>query len=66
MPSDMDPADLIQPIASGIEDGARLGANKTDGVYDIPVTVAVVLGKTTMEAQIQDTCLCRDRHKHVS
>jgi hypothetical protein len=41
--------ELAQPGAFGIENGSPLRAHELEAVYNIPVTVSVVLGKATLE-----------------
>lgn len=48
MPDDMDLAELADPAATP-EPGAARGARDLEAVYDIPVTVSAVLGKSTMQ-----------------
>jgi flagellar motor switch protein FliN/FliY len=45
----MERAELAKAGASDIERGSPPSAHELKSVYDIPVTVSVVLGKTTME-----------------
>ena len=47
MPEDMDLAELAEPAAA--EPGAVRGARDLEAVYDIPVTLSAVLGKSTMQ-----------------
>jgi flagellar motor switch protein FliN/FliY len=47
--SELELSELAKPGASGIENGTPRGAHELEAVYNIPVTVSVVLGKTTME-----------------
>ena len=49
MPEDMDLAELADSIASPAEPGAARSARDLEAVYDIPVTVSAVLGKSTMQ-----------------
>ena len=48
MATDMDMVELAEGIAAP-EPGAPRGAGDLEAVYDIPVTVSVVLGKATMQ-----------------
>ena len=49
MPDDMDLAELAEPSATGTETGGARSARDLEAVYDIPVTVSAVLGKSTMQ-----------------
>ena len=49
MPEDMDLAELADAIAPPAEPGAARSARDLEAVYDIPVTVSAVLGKSTMQ-----------------
>ena len=49
MPDDMDLAELADPTAPGTEAGGARSARDLEAVYDIPVTVSAVLGKSTMQ-----------------
>ncbi len=49
MPEDMDLAELADVIAPPPEPGAVRSARDLEAVYDIPVTVSAVLGKSTMQ-----------------
>ena len=49
MPEDMDLAELADSIATPAEPGAARSARDLEAVYDIPVTVSAVLGKSTMQ-----------------
>ena len=49
MPEDMDLAELADSIATPGEPGAARNARDLEAVYDIPVTVSAVLGKSTMQ-----------------
>ena len=49
MPEDMDLAELADTIAPPAEPGAARSARDLEAVYDIPVTVSAVLGKSTMQ-----------------
>ena len=49
MASELELSELAKPGASGIENGTPLRAHELGAVYDIPVTVSVVLGTATME-----------------
>ena len=49
MPEDMDLAELADAIAPPAEPGAVRSARDLEAVYDIPVTVSAVLGKSTMQ-----------------
>ena len=48
MATDMEMVELADGIAAA-EPGALRGAGDLEAVYDIPVTVSVVLGKATMQ-----------------
>ncbi len=48
MATDMEMVELADGIAAA-EPGAPRGAGDLEAVYDIPVTVSVVLGKATMQ-----------------
>ncbi|MCC6719938.1 MAG: flagellar motor switch protein FliN [Acetobacteraceae bacterium] len=48
MPDDMDLAELAEAAAAP-EAGMVRGARDLEAVYDIPVTVSAVLGKSTMQ-----------------
>src|SRR3978361_16396 len=48
MATDMDMVELPDGIAAA-DPGAPRGARDLEAVYDIPVTVSVVLGKATMQ-----------------
>ena len=48
MATDMDMVELAEGIAAP-DPGAPRGAGDLEAVYDIPVTVSVVLGKATMQ-----------------
>ena len=49
MPEDMDLAELAEPAAPGVDPGTARSARDLEAVYDIPVTVSAVLGKSTMQ-----------------
>ena len=49
MPDDMDLAELAEPTAAATDTGAARSARDLEAVYDIPVTVSAVLGKSTMQ-----------------
>ena len=49
MPEDMDLAELADSITTPGESGAARSARDLEAVYDIPVTVSAVLGKSTMQ-----------------
>ena len=49
MPEDMDLAELAEPASPGLDPGAARSARDLEAVYDIPVTVSAVLGKSTMQ-----------------
>ena len=49
MPDDMDLAELAEPSATAAETGGARSARDLEAVYDIPVTVSAVLGKSTMQ-----------------
>ena len=49
MPDDMDLAELAEPSAAAAETGSARSARDLEAVYDIPVTVSAVLGKSTMQ-----------------
>jgi flagellar motor switch protein FliN/FliY len=49
MPSDVELVELPDAAAATVEPGAPRGARDLEAVYDIPVTVSVVLGKATMQ-----------------
>ncbi len=49
MPEDMDLAELADAIAPPAEPGTARSARDLEAVYDIPVTVSAVLGKSTMQ-----------------
>jgi flagellar motor switch protein FliN/FliY len=48
MSGDTDFTELTGPIVQPADAGAR-GARELEAVYDIPVTVSAVLGRTTMQ-----------------
>ena len=49
MPENMDLAELADSIATPAEPGTARSARDLEAVYDIPVTVSAVLGKSTMQ-----------------
>ena len=49
MASDLDMVELADGIAAAADSGAPRGVRDLETVYDIPVTVSVVLGKATMQ-----------------
>ena len=49
MGNDLELAELSESGASDTEGNQQQGARKLEAVYDIPVTVSAVLGKSTMQ-----------------
>ena len=49
MATDMELAELADGMASKTEGNAPAGVRELEAVYDIPVTVSAVLGKSTMQ-----------------
>lgn len=49
MPEDMDLAELADSTPAPNDPGAARSARDLEAVYDIPVTVSAVLGKSTMQ-----------------
>jgi flagellar motor switch protein FliN/FliY len=49
MSADLDFSDLSEPVPPSAEIGAPRSARDLEAVYDIPVTVSAVLGKSTMQ-----------------
>ena len=49
MATDMELAELPDGMASNAEGNAPRGIRELEAVYDIPVTVSAVLGKSTMQ-----------------
>lgn len=49
MATDMDMVELAEGVAEAADPSAPRGARDLEAVYDIPVTVSVVLGKATMQ-----------------
>jgi flagellar motor switch protein FliN/FliY len=49
MATDMELAELADGMASNTEGNAPRGVRELEAVYDIPVTVSAVLGKSTMQ-----------------
>ena len=47
--ADMELAELTEANSSNADSNAPHGARELEAVYDIPVTVSAVLGKTTMQ-----------------
>src|SRR6516164_9354191 len=47
--ADMELAELTEANSSNADSNAPRGARDLEAVYDIPVTVSAVLGKTTMQ-----------------
>ncbi len=49
MANDLEMVELADGIAAAADSAAPRGARDLEAVYDIPVTVSVVLGKATMQ-----------------
>jgi flagellar motor switch protein FliN/FliY len=49
MSADLDFSDLAEPVPPSAEIGSPRSARDLEAVYDIPVTVSAVLGKSTMQ-----------------